>query len=437
MTTFIFVHDGWSYQYGIGKYISSLKETLAGNEDFDLNVIILGSKNYNEMTVITDHSVFLNQTKNIKLVYFPSMPFGSFEYQHIENARQTVTMLETHFKFDQNTIFHFVSWCGIFIARVIKERYKNPIIFDLHCLEWQFALNGNKKKFAAYWKGLNRDYGNPDSELIKPGAIYEKKLCDIEDHIIVRTNQMKNDVKETYGADKSKISVIYNGITDFGITPGRIKFTKEKYGFGYNEKIILFVGRLCDQKGIQYLIKAFKIVLSSYNHTRLVVVGNGNYDQYLKECNDIWGKVVFTGRLDSERLELFYRVADIGIVPSIYEPFGYVLLEMMYHKIPVISTNIEGPGEIIVDGYNGIKVNVRIDKKGERSILPEELAEKILELIYDERLAKSLAKKALLRLRKRFLSDQMAKSLVKVYEATLSQREHKGKNTQKTIEIEG
>lgn len=412
ITSFIFVNDGISYQYGIGKYLANLKEICLEMKSLRLILIILGSKGIKEMRIVPE-------SKNISLIYFPSVPAGGYQYQHLENARQIVNTLEARFKFDQKSVFHFLSWNGFFIASVLKERYDNPIIFDLHSLEWQFALNGNKEKFAAYWEALVKDHGNPNDELIKPGVIYEKMLCGLADHIIVRTTQMKKDVVETYKLDINRISVVYNGIETSRVIPRKEEFLKLELGFSSNEKIILFAGRLCDQKGILYLLRAFRIVLSSHKNLRLVIVGNGNYDSCLKECEGIWSKVVFTGRLDNEGLKLFYRIADIGVVPSIYEPFGYVLLEMMNWQIPVITTNIEGPNEIVDDGITGIKVSVDIDKNGERSIIPEELAERINKLIKSKTMASFLVNRAHSKLRKQFRSSFMMKNLIKVYKNTL------------------
>jgi glycosyltransferase len=430
ITSFIFVNDGISYQYGIGKYLTSLKEICSEMKSLRLILVILGSKDILELRIIPE-------AKNINLVYFPPLPNSCYEYQQLENASLIVNTLEGRFSFDQKTVFHFVSWNGFFIASVLKERYDNPVIFDLHSLEWQFTLNGNKEKFAAYWDALMKDYGNSDCKTVKPGVIYEKKLCDLADHVIVRSFQMKQDVIETYNLDSTKISIVYNGIETSRVIHRKEDSFKKEMGFSENEKIILFVGRLCDQKGILYLLRAFKIVLSSYENIRLAIVGNGNYDSCLNECEGIWSKVVFTGRLDNEGLKLFYRIADIGVVPSLYEPFGYVLLEMMSWHIPVITTNIEGPNEIVDDGISGIKVKVKINKDGERSIEPEELAERINKLLKSKTMASFFVNRAHAKLRKQFRSSFMVKNLIKVYKTTLQDNTGQMKNALNTTEISG
>jgi glycosyltransferase involved in cell wall biosynthesis len=327
ITSFIFVNDRISFQYGIGKYLSSLKEACSQMKSLRLILVILGSKGFKEANLVSENA-------NFRLICFPPILGSNFEYQHLENASRMVNTLEAKLKIDNKTVFHFLFWNGFFIASVLKERYDNPIIFDLHSLEWQFALNGNKEKFASYWQALIKDPGNSGCELIKQGVIYEKKLCDLADHVIVSTHQMKKDVVETYTPVSNRISVVYNGIETSSVIHRKEDSFKKELGFSDSEKIILFVGRLCDLMGIVFLLRAFKIVLSTYENTRLVIVGNGSCDSCTKECEVFWGKVVFTGRRDNEGLKNFYRIADIGVVPSIYKPFGYVLLEMINWHIP-------------------------------------------------------------------------------------------------------
>lgn len=100
---------------------------------------------------------------------------------------------------------------------------------------------------------------------------------------------------------------------------------------------------------------------------------------------------------------------------------------MMQH-IPVISSNIEGPNEIIRDGQTGFKVNVMENEEGERSILPEELAEKIKLLLNDPLLAKSITKNARIALKEQFSSVNMAKNIAAVYHKLIKKKHQKTGN---------
>jgi glycosyltransferase involved in cell wall biosynthesis len=76
-------------------------------------------------------------------------------------------------------------------------------------------------------------------------------------------------------------------------------------------------------------------------------------------------KVDFTGHLSKRELYDLYRIADMGVVCSIHEEFGYVAVEMMMHKLPVIVTDTGGLSEIVEDRITGLKVPVKI-VKGQR-----------------------------------------------------------------------
>lgn len=77
------------------------------------------------------------------------------------------------------------------------------------------------------------------------------------------------------------------------------------------------------------------------------MAGSGNYDICFQEAKDICTKITFTGLLNKKDLNEIYQIADIGIVPSLFEPFGYVAIEMMMHELPVVATTTSGLNEVV------------------------------------------------------------------------------------------
>lgn len=73
------------------------------------------------------------------------------------------------------------------------------------------------------------------------------------------------------------------------------------------KKLILFVGRLESNKGIIFLLKAFRKLLNDIKNIRLVIVGGGEYDDYICEASDIAAKVVFTGKITQNRLYVYIK----------------------------------------------------------------------------------------------------------------------------------
>lgn len=115
----------------------------------------------------------------------------------------------------------------------------------------------------------------------------------------------------------------------------------------HSRPYFLFVGRLEKIKGVQVLIEQF----SRFKDADLIVVGNGNYEETLRESARRLEHVHFLGRMSSERLREYYRQAVAALVPSLcYETFGLVPLEAFSVATPVIVNNLGALPEVVTDG---------------------------------------------------------------------------------------
>jgi glycosyltransferase involved in cell wall biosynthesis len=127
------------------------------------------------------------------------------------------------------------------------------------------------------------------------------------------------------------------------------------------EMRILYVSNYLPWKGQQYLIEAFSLI--DNKNAILVLVGeewDKNYTRAIRALAEklgIYERVLFKGRLSGVSLSEAYVTADIFVFPTLYEPFGMVLLEAMYFRMPIIASNTGGIPEIITDGENGLLVN--------------------------------------------------------------------------------
>lgn len=162
------------------------------------------------------------------------------------------------------------------------------------------------------------------------------------------------------GVTPGKIDVIYNGI-DLSSRGQNINSgirIRDEFGIGQNQKIIAQVGRLCEAKGQQVLIKAAKIIAKEYDCIFLIVGEDleraGEYKNSLRELARGFGlerRVIFTGyRSDIREL---MNVFDIFTLPSFIEGLPVVILEAMAAKKPVITTPVGGNTEIVIDGQTG------------------------------------------------------------------------------------
>lgn len=157
--------------------------------------------------------------------------------------------------------------------------------------------------------------------------------------------------------DQNKIVHVPNGlnIQDYCNLSKKGEFRK-KYSINENEKIILFLGRIHEIKGLNILVEAFYNLVKYFGGVKLVVAGpDDGYLTKLKVIIEDLGlsdNIIFTGPLyESEKIEA-YVDADIFVLPSMYESFGNVVLEAIACGTPIIVTDRCGVSEWISDfGY--------------------------------------------------------------------------------------
>jgi len=115
---------------------------------------------------------------------------------------------------------------------------------------------------------------------------------------------------------------------------------------------ILYVGRLGKHKGVDTLIEAVKGL--DLRNARLHIVGQGSDRKRLERVAHDDSRIIIYGFLAPDKLRKLYSIADVAVVPSIYnEPFGLVIPEYFWHGIPVLGSRAGAIPELINDGFNG------------------------------------------------------------------------------------
>jgi glycosyltransferase involved in cell wall biosynthesis len=115
---------------------------------------------------------------------------------------------------------------------------------------------------------------------------------------------------------------------------------------------VLYVGRLGKHKGVDTLIEAMKGL--DLRNARLHIVGQGSDRTRLERVAHDDSRISIYGFLAPDKLRKLYSIADVAVVPSIYnEPFGLVIPEYYQHGIPVLGSRAGALPELITDGYNG------------------------------------------------------------------------------------
>lgn len=269
-------------------------------------------------------------------------------------------------KFD---VIHAHDWLVAYAAKTLKNSYDIPIVSTIHATE----------------SGRNSGIHDETQRYINDT---EWMLTYESTEVIVNSNYMKRELQSLFGLPFEKINVVPNGI-NINMFSGieRDYDFRRQYALD-NEKIILFMGRLVYEKGVQHLISAMPKILAGYHDAKLVIAGKGGMIDELKAQVNSMGisnKVYFTGYMDSKQVCKMYKCADVSVFPSTYEPFGIVALEAMLSGTPVVVSDIGGLNEIVTHGENGMK-----SYAGN----PNSIADSILALLYNPQLAQEVVKKA-------------------------------------------
>ena len=221
------------------------------------------------------------------------------------------------------------------------------------------------------------------------------------DKVVCVSQYLANDLHDFYKVPLSKIEVIYNPI-DIQLITKLSEGNAELAWFTEEIPIIVSVGSLTYVKGYPHLLKAFKQVLTKY-HVRLVILGQGDQEQSLKELTVKLGinkDVSFLGFQANPFKYLSH--STLFVLSSLSEALPMVILEAMCCGLPVISTAYPGSSEIITNGVNGILVPMADEKA---------MAEAIMQLLTNKVRASSMAKEC-----KKRINDFSIEKVTQKYE---------------------
>lgn len=224
-------------------------------------------------------------------------------------------------------VIHAHDWMTILAGIKAKSISKKPLIFHTHALE--IDRSGTQH--------------------------YNRQIFDIEkygmeqaDKIIAVSNYTKNIITHHYGIPANKIDVVYNGIDKSNIqSKTNTKPSKTK--------MVLFLGRITQQKGPSFFIEIAKKILDKRKDVQFVIAGTGHLlaEMIEKVAAFRIGKYVhFTGFLDQKTVKKIYQLADVYVMPSVSEPFGLSCLEALAENVPVVISKQSGVVEALHNTLN-------------------------------------------------------------------------------------
>jgi glycogen(starch) synthase len=208
------------------------------------------------------------------------------------------------------------------------------------------------------------------------------------ERVITCSAYMREHVADIYGLEENRIDVIPNGIDPSELVPvDDLDHLRGEFA-APDERLVLLVGRLVYEKGFQLALEALPGLIARLGDVRFIVAGSGTHEAELRKQASELGlddHGTFLGWIGDDVLHSLYRIADLTVVPSIYEPFGLVALEAMASGCPCLVADTGGLREVVPNESVGLRF---------RSRDPESLATMAERLLTDTGLRDQLVAEA-------------------------------------------
>jgi D-inositol-3-phosphate glycosyltransferase len=302
-------------------------------------------------------------------------------------------------------LVHSHYWLSGRVAGYFKNAWRVPMVAMFHTLS---ELKNQVSLSSDEWESDVR-------------AGIERLTVATADQVIASTPVDSTHLTDHYGADGSRISVVPCGVDAEKFRPGSQQAARGVLGLG-DERLILFVGRIQQLKGIEIVIRAAALLRARERSRelpsfRVLIVGGRPAERDDPESREIArlqkvaselgiaDHIQWVGAVDHDALPEYYRAADVTVMPSTYESFGLVAVESMACGTPVVAARVGGLQATIQDGRTGYLIPWRD---------PVLYAERIGQIIAQPELRSELGASARQRAL-RFGWEQVARQLVDLY----------------------
>jgi glycogen(starch) synthase len=325
---------------GLARHVCKLSEALAA-QGVEVHVLTRGARDHvaeEQRAGVHIHRVAEADMPR-DLDAFVAWVEGMNAHMHAAGRR-----LAKRLSFD---LVHGHDWLVAGAAAAIADRLRRPYVTTIHSTEYGRHQGWVDKHPQSYIHGI------------------ETWMAGRADHVITCSHYMRGHVADVYEIDEQRITVIPNGIDRADLQPvGDLDELRSRFAKP-DERLVLLVGRLVYEKGFQLALDALPQVIgrSAPTHpVRFLVAGSGTHEAELKKQARRLGLTphgTFMGWIGDDMLHSLYRIADLCVVPSIYEPFGLVALEAMASGCPCIVADTGGLREVVPNADVGLRFRSR------------------------------------------------------------------------------
>ncbi len=288
--------------------------------------------------------------------------------------------LAAHEEFD---VIHAHDWMTFSAGQAVAAATGKPLVVHVHSTE--FDRSGENVNRQIY-------------EIERTGMQAARR-------VVCVSYLTRGTAISRYQVDPNKIRVVYNAVA-----AANNNVSKVPEPIKQDEKIVLFLGRLTQQKGPEYFLEAARKVITRFDNVRFIIAGGGDMiDSCVRLAADmkIGRYVTFTGFLRGDDVARVFKMANLYVMPSVSEPFGIAPLEAISHDVPVIISKQSGVSEILT---HALKVDFWDT---------DEMANKILAVLRHDPLQRTLRQHGQIEVQKLSWLDS-AKELSEIYREVAS-----------------
>jgi len=329
----------WEYppviEGGLGRHVRKLSESLV-RDGVEVHVLTRGG---GRLPAEADqHGVIVHRVREPQ---FPKDPSAFVRWVEAMNSDMHAVAADLcgRIEFD---LVHSHDWLVAGAAEQAARQNECPWLVTVHATEF-----GRHQGWVQ---------NHPQSHIHAAERVMVRRA----DHVITCSRYMRVHVANVFGVRPAKITAISNGIDPDDLEPvaDDLEALRAKYA-APDDRLVLLVGRLVYEKGFHLALDALAPLVRRLGGVRFVIAGTGTAEAELKRQARRLGLSdhgVFLGWVGDDMLHSLYRVSDLCIVPSIYEPFGLVALEAMASGCLCVVADTGGLREVVpVDGTVGLR----------------------------------------------------------------------------------
>ena len=359
------------------------------------------------VVAIGQDAITYNYDEKNKILKVPGIPIGLYDYRI--TSIYPIKIINKVKSWDLDIIHSHTEFSMGIFARLFAKQCNIPLVHTYHTMykDYTYYISRNHKFFDLGCK--------------KAVEYLSKFYCDnTADALIVPTTKTYHLFREEYHYNKD-IYIVPTGIDakrfyKENIDKEKKEHIRKKLGYKKNDFVVIFIGRMAQEKNIEFIIEIASILKKKKTNIKFLLVGDGpdkeKYQNISKKKN-LEENITFAGRIPWEETPLYYHNANLFISCSKTETQGLTVIEAMASSLPSICINDPAFNMAVIDDLNG--------KFFETA---EEAAQIIEELQKDKKQLTVLAKQATL-IGNKYSLHEFGNNIIEVYKTAIKNHDNK------------